>query len=232
MNKRAITFFIIILAVLAVIIIARDMVSNNPGKRAGNPYKLEIDSIKQVDPALIKYKEFRQINLNLENPAGIALKGNRIFLTGDQNLVVLSTRGELISEYELGARPTCISSAGENLLCIGFLDHFGIYREDGTLVNESEKHSSSSFFTAIEVKDGKVFIADAGNRRVLVYDMEGNFKTEIRGETGDGTSHGFIIPSPNFHLDFDPEGNLWVTNPGIHTLQQYTEQGNLEDILE
>lgn len=229
MNKRTITLFIIAMAAVVVLIVTRDMISSNPGKRAGNPYKLEIDSFQQVDPALIKYKEFRQIRLSLENPAGFTLQGNQIFLAGDQKLLVISAEGELISEHNLPEQPTCLSTAGDQLLCIGFRDHFGIYREDGTLLSESEKHSSSSVFTALAVKDGKVFVADAGNRRVLVYDVEGNFKEEIRGETGDGTSHGFIIPSPNFHLDFDPEGKLWVTNPGIHTLQQYTPQGKLEN---
>ena len=229
MNKRAIVFFIILLAIVMVVIIAKDMISSNPERSAANPYKLEIDSFQQVDPALINYEEFRQIKIGLESPAGIALIGNRLFLVGDQKLLIISTGGELLSEYNLDADPYCISAIGDNLLCIGFRDHFKIYTEDATLVSESEKHSSSSFFTAIDYRDEMVFIADAGIRRVLVYDMEGNFKSEIRGETGDGTSHGFIIPSPNFHLEINPDGKLWVSNPGIHTLQQYTLDGSLEE---
>jgi hypothetical protein len=229
MNKRAIVFFIILLAIVMVVIIAKDMISSNPERSAANPYKLEIDSFQQVDPALIKYEEFRQIKLSLEAPAGIALSGNRLFLVGDQKLLHISTRGELIAEHNLDADPYCITTMADNLLCIGFRDHFKIYTEDATLVSESEKHSSSSFFTAIAVKDDMVYIADAGIRRVLVYDREGNFKSEIRGETGDGTSHGFIIPSPNFHLGIDPDGKLWVSNPGIHTLQQYSQDGTLEN---
>jgi len=227
MNKRAIVFFIILLAIVMVVIIAKDMISSNPERSAANPYKLEIDSFQQVDPALINYEEFRQIKLGLETPAGIALGGNRLFLVGDQKLLVISTRGELLSEHNLDSQPYCITVMGDNLLCIGFRDHFKIYTEDATLVSESEKHSNSSFFTAIAVRDDKVYIADAGIRRVLVYDREGNFKSEIRGETGDGTSHGFIIPSPNFHLGFNPDGKLWVSNPGIHSLQQYSQDGNL-----
>jgi len=229
MNKRIITIFLIILAVIIVLIVARDIVFRNPGKSAGNPYKLDIDTFLRVDPSLIKYKEFRQIRLDLEEPAGIALSGGRIFLVGDRKLLVISTKGKLLSEHELPFQPSCISRAENNMLGIAFRDHFGIYREDGTLLTESEIHSNSSVFTAIDVRNDEVFIADAGIRRVLVYDMEGNFKREIRGETGDGSSHGFIIPSPNFHLDFDPLDRLWVTNPGIHTLQQYNDLGELTE---
>ena len=54
-------------------------------------------------------------------------------------------------------------------------------------------------------------------------------KFVYRGETGDGSEHGFIIPSPNFHLDFDPQNNLWVTNPGMHAIQQYNDLGELTE---
>jgi len=229
MNKRIITFFLMILAAVIVIVVARDMASRNPGKSTGNPYKLEIDTFRKVDPSLIKYKEYRQIKLSLEKPAGIALQDQNMYLIGDQRLLVISARGKLLSEHEMPDQPYCITAIGENLLGIGFRDHFGIIRADGTILLESEIHSNSSVFTAIATRNDNVFIADAGNRRVLVYDLEGNFKREIRGETGDGSEHGFIIPSPNFHLDFDPHNNLWVTNPGMHAMQQYNDLGELTD---
>lgn len=229
MNKRIITIFVILLAAIVVAIVARDLITRNPGRSTGNPYKLEIDSFLQVDPALIKYTEFRQIRLGMDKPAGISLAGDRLFLVGDRVFQVISTEGKMISEAELPGEPTCISPESEGLFCIGFRDHFGIFREDGTMLAGSDKHSGSSVFTALAMKDDMIFIADAGLRRVLIYDREGNFKNEIKGETGDGTSHGFIIPSPNFHLGFDPDGRLWVANPGIHTLQQYDVKGELVD---
>jgi hypothetical protein len=239
MNKRTITIFVIFLAAVVVAIVARDLVKRSPARSAGNPYELEIDSFLTVDPSLITYKEYRQIRLDMEKPAGITLAGNDIYLVGDNKLVSISQSGELLSELELEGSPTCITAipgentvAGESaipgdLLCIGFKDHFGIYRSDGTPVAGSEIHSGSSVFTALAVRGDRVYIADAGIRRVLAYDLEGNYRGEIRGESGEGSSHGFIIPSPNFHLAFDPEGELWVANPGIHTLQNYDEEGTL-----
>ncbi|MCK4748350.1 MAG: hypothetical protein KAT15_14970, partial [Bacteroidales bacterium] len=106
MNKRIITFFLIFLAVVIAVIIARDIVSRNPRRSSGNPYKLDIDTFLRVDPSLIKYKEFRQIRLNLEEPAGIALLDGHIILVGDQKLMVISTEGKLISEFKLPNRPS------------------------------------------------------------------------------------------------------------------------------
>ncbi len=227
MDKRIIIIFILILAAIIVVIMARDVVSDNPGRKAGNPYELEIDTFKWVDPALIRYAEFRQIRLDLEEPRGLVYRDGRIFLAGDKNLLVISPEGELISSHELPHKPYCITGIDNDLLGIGYKDRFGIYREDGTMVMESDAHSDASVFTAIAVRADRVYIADAGNRRVLIYDRDGNFKNEIRGETGDGTSHGFIVPSPNFHLEIDPGDNLWVANPGVHTLQHYNDQGDV-----
>jgi hypothetical protein len=229
MNKRLIISFLVLLAGVIVIIVVRDMASRSPGRGPGNPYKLGIDTFLQVDPALIRYSEFRQIRLDMDQPAGIALIGEHIFLAGDSKMTILTPRGERVAEYPLPLQATCIEPAGENLVCIGFRDWFGIYRDDGTELSRSERHSNSSVFTALALKDELVYIADAGTRRVLIYDRDGNFRREFKGETGDGTSHGFIVPSANFHLDFDPSGKLWVTNPGIHTLQCYSDEGGLEE---
>jgi hypothetical protein len=50
---------------------------------------------------------------------------------------------------------------------------------------------------------------------------------EIEGKSGNDQIHGFIIPSPYFDLAFNPSGELWVVNPGKHTLENYTVDGKL-----
>jgi len=51
MKKGTVLIFVILLAAVIVVIMARDLLTSNPGRSGGNPYKLEIDSFLQVDPA-------------------------------------------------------------------------------------------------------------------------------------------------------------------------------------
>ena len=50
---------------------------------------------------------------------------------------------------------------------------------------------------------------------------------EIEGKSGNDQIHGFIIPSPYFDLAFNGDGELWVANPGKHSLENYTINGEL-----
>jgi hypothetical protein len=72
-------------------------------------------------------------------------------------------------------------------------------------------------------------VADAGKRKVLKYNTEGKILLEFDGKADEGVLHGFIIPSGFFDLDFNPDGDLWVVNPGMHSLENYTADGNLRE---
>ncbi len=65
MKKRSLT--IVVLVILAVIIgvILFDFISNRPDRRGNNPYALDMDQYKEVDPALISHKETRNFALGL-----------------------------------------------------------------------------------------------------------------------------------------------------------------------
>ena len=76
-----------------------------------------------------------------------------------------------------------------------------------------------------------VFVADAGNRRILKYDTHGFLEGQFDGKRNADDAHGFVIPSEYFDLAvFDDE--LWVVNTGMHTLENYTDEGNLRGYWE
>ncbi|MFC1746554.1 hypothetical protein ACFL35_21355, partial [Candidatus Riflebacteria bacterium] len=64
-----------------------------------------------------------------------------------------------------------------------------------------------------------LFIADAGLRRVLAFDLSGKHLWITKG------IDGFVIPSPYFDLCSDAEEGIWVVNPGRHRLEQYDRDG-------
>ena len=62
--------------------------------------------------------------------------------------------------------------------------------------------------------------------------IEGNNLGEFEGKSEIGQIHGFIIPSPYFDVAFNPDGELWVVNPGKHSLENYTTEGTLRTYWE
>ncbi|MDF2586492.1 MAG: hypothetical protein K0S41_333 [Anaerocolumna sp.] len=83
------------------------------------------------------------------------------------------------------------------------LDKFG---------EEKLKNPSDLFIT----KDGKMYIADTGNKRVLICDKKGNLlftiEDELKGPTG---------------LYVDEEGTIYVADPKLKKILVYSEQGVL-----
>ena len=77
-----------------------------------------------------------------------------------------------------------------------------------------------------------VFVADAGNRRILIFNREGELQGEFEGKAESDDGHGFIVPSANFDLAVNSFGELWVVNPGRHALENYTDDGRLRGFWE
>lgn len=70
---------------------------------------------------------------------------------------------------------------------------------------------------------GKVYVADHGNNRVLVYDVP------VTGASGRLFGSGFLAPS-SIDLDFDPvkttQSGVWITNKHHSTLELWNETTN------
>ena len=80
------------------------------------------------------------------------------------------------------------------------------------------------------VADGaNLFIADAGNRRVLRFDHSGK---EI-GHFGEKTADypGLIVPSAFVGLALHPSGDLLVTNIGLHRVERHRLDGTVVEAV-
>ncbi len=69
-------------------------------------------------------------------------------------------------------------------------------------------------------EDGSVFVADAGNHRIQVFDANGGFVREI-GSRGTGTGQ-FLRP---MDLDLDSQGRLYVAEHGGDRVQVFARDG-------
>lgn len=232
MKKSGIIVLIVLIAVIIIIVIISDLRSTRSGDRSKNKYELDIDAYKKVDPALIGYKEIRNYNIQADSPYAIACKEQKIYLAADQFLQIFNLEGNQLLKVLLPYEPACLDVAEDGNIIIGFINRIGLFNDNAEQIWISDTLGSRAIITAIATKNNLIFVADAGNRVVHRYDISGKYLDYFEGKTGEEDSIGFIVPSGYFDLKINPEGELWVVNPGRHALENYTDEGELRSFWE
>lgn len=231
MKNKGIVIFLLFLAVVIAGVIAADFISTMPDKRPDNPFEFNIDEFSKVDTSMILYKEKKNFKINIDVPAGICYLDNKIYIVGDSSLLIMDPAGKLLLETNLSKKPTCVFASPENIF-VGHKNSVSVLTADGNNVGEWKDFSDSTVITSIAERAGKVFVADAGKRKVWKFNMDGKKIGEFEGKTGNDQIHGFIVPSPYFELAFNADGELWIVNPGKHSFENYTSEGALRTYWE
>ncbi len=232
MKKSVIYVFLSLIVVIILVIVISDFRSTRPDRMAGNPFKLDIERIKSVDPDLVTYRETRNYRINARKAGGIAVAGEKIYLAADTFLQVFDHEGKQMWKVSLPEPASCLAVSAGNDIIVGFRSRIALYSAAGEEKWRSEPRDERTVITALALKDGTIFAADAGNRAVHRFTSQGVYVDSFEGKTSIEGNHGFIVPSPYFDLAVSPDGELWVVNPGKHALENYTDDGRLRSFLE
>ena len=228
MKNRGIIIFLIILAIVIVAVMVGDWYSKRPDNMKGNKFAYSVDEFKNVPDELIHYKETKNFKIGFEEPAGLTIEKNKIYLVGDQKLKVIDLSGKLLNEVEFSEKPKTVEISGAKIY-VAFEKSIQIIDETGAVKDEWKLTNENSYITAIAAYEDNVFVADAGVRKIMRFNKKGELQNEFEGKASEDVLHGFIIPSPYFDIDINEYGDLWVVNPGLHTLENYTSEGNLRE---
>jgi hypothetical protein len=200
---------------------------NTEKGRYTNPYEYNIDELTKIDRSLEWYEKVKSIPLAMDNPTGIAVDGDTIYVTGDAMLLIVKNRGEKPEQVMLDAQPRCISPGRDGLLYIGMEDHVEVYHPDGTDKACWASLGNRAIITSIAVAASSVYVADAGNKHICRYTKEGKLLAHIGG-TSPVKKDLFLIPSPFFDIvSRGDDDSFWAANTGRHTIQRYDETGKL-----
>jgi hypothetical protein len=227
MNNKGVIIFLISLAVIIVAVMVGEYLSDRPDRGKTNPFQYDVEEFKNVDPSLITYRESVNFRTGFEEPAAIAIFNDTIYAAGDDIIKVIDLKGILISQIDLPVKPHTLEVFGKKIIFAAVNRIFTYSLFDGS-ITEWTPLEESSFVTALAASgENDIFIADAGNRRVIRYSGDGKLVSVFDGKAEEGALHGFIVPSPFFDMDINEEGELWVVNPGMHSLENYTFEGRL-----
>ena len=214
--------------VIAVVALIRLDITGNKGSGLGKEYLYEIDL--KIDPNLILYEEsVKPFNTGFTNTHAIALDSQgSIYIAGDKTIRIFTENGKLLDEIVLTDTPRSLTVANDGKIYVGITDHMEVYNRQGKQLASWDSLGERAVLTSIAVSRNDVFVADAGNRIVLHYDITGKLINRIGGKDKDRNIPGFVIPSPYFDLALRRDELLRVVNPGLHRIEAYTFDGDLE----
>jgi len=231
MKKRGLTIVVLVIVVIILGVIIVDFLGNRPDRRGKNPYALEVDQYREVKDELISHKETRNFSLGLMISTDMSLHENKLFISGNSSLVVLPLDGTEATMHEILPGATCLEVDSQHIF-IGFGSYVAKYSHDGELLQEWPDLGKRTVLTNLAIKGDIIYAADAGNRRIVIFDREGKQTGMFEGKADSEAGHGFIVPSANFDLAVNSFGELWVVNPGKHALEDYSDDGRMRGFWE
>lgn len=226
MKQKSISVIVglIVLGIVAVIVV--DYLAGRPDRLGDNPYELDIEAYRDVDPGLITYKETKNFPVKGFAPGGIDVEDSIVWLCGEGMIQAFTQKGAIYREIPTEGKGEAILVDGDKIF-IAFKDHVEVFDTDGSQKAVWEVPGKNCYFTSLAWKAPFLYVADAGNRSVLLYNEAGILQGKFEGKAESNAGHGFIVPSANFDLVVNSFGELWVVNPGKHALENYTDEGEL-----
>jgi sugar lactone lactonase YvrE len=104
-------------------------------------------------------------------------------------------------------------------------DHVEVYFASGKRKAVWADLGHEALITSIAIQGEDVYVADAGNKMVMRFDVSGRLIGYIGREKRASDIRRFVIPSPYFDIAVERDGTLWVVNPGRHSLLHFTPEG-------
>jgi hypothetical protein len=226
-NDRLLTAIIIIVSVAGILYFGYRAIWDNQKKNRENPFAYDIKSFKKSEKSLVHYAEIGQIKINSVKICGLTIgPEDNLYVSGGDSVFILNKAGSVISSFKTSGTARCLAVEKNRDIYLGMTGHIEVYDSEGVKKAQWEFLGEKAFITSITMVGQSVFAADAGHRIVRKFSKSGRELAGIGKKDEAKDIPGFVIPSPYFDVAADPDGFLWVVNPGRHSLENYTMDGN------
>ncbi|MCX7030070.1 MAG: hypothetical protein NTU62_08120 [Spirochaetes bacterium] len=222
-GRRALTIALPAIAIIATfgigLLVGRE-IARPAAAPSDAPPVYDLGPYENVAPELLAYRVLVEVPVVLSKPRGIASAADgTIYVCGDRSLLEIDRKGAVQHRWDLDGEPSCVAAGPDGTLYVGMPDHVEVVRPGIAGTAAWPDLGKQAIVTSVAVVGSEVFVADAGNRMVLRFDAGGR----LAGMIGDDYS----VPSPYFDVAGGPDGTLWVTDPGHHTVRHFTIEGKL-----
>ncbi len=194
-----------------------------------NPYAYDLDQLRKVDPALVRYELSREIPVPGGDLKRVTLDPQgRLTVAAGKSVLTLSAEGSVISRLNVEDVVRSLAYAPDGTLFLGLRNRIQVFDPKGAPKASWPVEGERNWISSLAIAEEHIFAADAGNRVVLRMDRNGKVTGRIGEKDPARNILGLVAPSPYLDVRLGREGRLWVANPGRQRLEAYTFEGALE----
>jgi hypothetical protein len=227
MKKKIYIIAGLLLLLVIIFFISKDLFFPK-GDDNANPYEYDLDKLKKSDSLEVAFKEIKQVTPGLEEIYGITVDpSDRIYISGSNGIEIFDNSGKPEKQIPVEGIARSIQVDNVGKIYAGVEDHIEIFNYSGKRIDKWKAESKNSILTSIAVTPADVFVADAGEKVIYHYDYEGKLINRIGEKDPQNNIPGFVIPSPYFDVGISHSGQLWVVDPGRHTLMNFSFDGKI-----
>ncbi len=191
-----------------------------PGQDVPDAYRYDITSLRDASVASTNWSEASQIPLSFRDPRAIATGADgATYAAGDRAIVAIGPDGKEIWRCRLEEEPGALGVGPDGSLYAGLRHHVAVVDSAGKLTSEWVSLGERSVITSVAPGKDRVWVADAGSRKVAIFDPGGRLLGYLE------PPEPFVAPSPFFDLAADTGGGVWVVNPGCLRVEHYSAEG-------
>ena len=188
--------------------------------------------LEQPGPLELQYNLVRTLDSGLARLNGVAVdRAGRIFAAGIGGVNLLDAQGKLIHHWPRPDEVRCIAVADDGKIYLAAGGRIVKLDADGKELASWEKAGPGGAplgrITSLAVRGIELLAADADQRCVHRFTVDGDFSNDIARADKDNPDSGLAVPSPHLDCAFDADGNVLVTNPGKGRVETYTLDGKL-----
>ncbi len=227
-----------LLAALSVLVVAlsgcprRQQIIEQTVRARAQDVAAELEA-SYVPEELLTWEMVAEIDPRFDSATAVAFDArDALYVAGDQAVRKFDSAGQVQWEMPVGGKPTCLAvgstDARAGPVYVGLKERVEVLIPGGENRTPIVPEGNRTWITSIAVGES-LFVADAGNRRVLRYDVSASPKGEIAGKDQERGIPALAVPSP--HLDIDITGDdssassppqLVVANPGHRSIQYHS----------
>jgi len=187
-------------------------------RRLDDRFLYDVAEFERTDPALLLYDAAGEFETGMASVRRmIAWPEQGIIVAGDAELQWFDFKGQPLRRWNLDAIPHCLLPLGPEELAVGFTDRFIILDSEGRTRFTSPALGRRTYITSLARHEARWFVADAGNREIVVCDGETGREVDRFGRKDAARGNpGFNVPK---------DQHLRVVNPGMLRIETYTLDG-------